>query len=64
LPSVARKKLYNYAVKLLVKDIQIRTLVSGDKTARIVLETLEPEQVGELAKLSNTIEVEVEFKNE
>ena len=48
-------------MKLLIKDIAIKTLVSGDKSARITLETLEPEQVKELAKLSETIEVEVVF---
>lgn len=47
---------------LLIKDINIKTLVSGDKTARIVLETLVPSDVERLAKLAGEIEIEVEFK--
>ena len=51
-------------MKLLIKDINIKTLVSGDKTARIVLETLWPDDVKKLAQLSGEIEIEVDFKKQ
>lgn len=46
---------------LLVKDVAIKTLVSGDKSARIILESLRPEDVRKLASLADVLEVEVEF---
>ena len=49
-------------MKLLVKDIQIKTLVSGDKSARIILETLYARDIEQLAKLADVLEVEVDFK--
>ena len=47
---------------LLIKQVTTKTLVSGDKSARIVLETLYPEDVSKLAVLSDKTEVEVEIK--
>ena len=46
---------------MLVKDINVKTLVSGDKSSRIVLETLRQEDIGKLAMLSDKIEIEVDF---
>ena len=51
-------------MKLLIKEINIKALVSGDKQARITLETLEPSDIPELAKLAEEMEIEVEFKLE
>ena len=48
---------------MLIKDLNIRSLVSGDKQARIVLETLRPEDIPELAKLADKMEIEVSFDN-
>ena len=44
---------------MLIKDINIKSLVSGDKSARITLETLKPEDIPILAELSNKMEIEV-----
>lgn len=49
-------------MKLLVKDIKITTLQSGDKEGTIILKTTEPKQAVELALLSIYTELEVEFK--
>ena len=49
-------------MKLLVKEITTKLLVSGDKSARIVLETVDQRDIPELVKLSNEIEIDVEFK--
>ncbi len=46
---------------MLIKKIDIKTLVSGDKSARIELESLRPEDIGKIASLSNVREIEVEF---
>ena len=46
---------------LLIKDINIKTLVSGDKQARITLETLYPDDVSTLASLSDKQEIGVTF---
>jgi hypothetical protein len=46
---------------MLLKDLNIKTLVSGDKSARIVLETLNPQDVSELAKLADEMEISVTF---
>jgi hypothetical protein len=51
-------------MKLLIKDIAIKTLVSGDKSARITLETLYPEDVKNLADLADEMEIEVTFDKE
>lgn len=46
---------------MILKDLNIKTLVSGDKSARVVLETTDPEDVNELAKLSGETFVRVTF---
>ena len=45
----------------LVKDIDIKSLVSGDKSARILLELLDPRDIPEVMKLGDKTEVWVEF---
>jgi hypothetical protein len=49
---------------MLVKDINIRTLVSGDKQARITFETLSPEDIERIAMLSDKMEVGVTINAE
>lgn len=46
---------------MLVKDINVKTLVSGDKSSRIVLETLFEQDISLLKPLLDKKEVEVEF---
>ena len=48
-------------MRLLVKEINIKALVSGDKQARITLETLDPRDIPKLAELAEEMEIEVEF---
>ena len=48
-------------MKLLVKEINIKALVTGDKQARITLETLDPRDIKELAKLAEEMEINVMF---
>lgn len=48
----------------LVKDVNIKTLVSGDKSARLVLETLYPQDVKKFAELSERLEISVEVDKE
>lgn len=51
-------------MRVLVKEINIKSLVTGDKQARITLETLRPEDIAKIAKLAEEMEIEVEFKKE
>lgn len=46
----------------LIKDVNVKTLVSGDKSARLVLETLYPEDCRKFARASKWLEVTVEIK--
>lgn len=46
---------------MLVKQLDIKTLVSGDKSARITLETLRPQDIVILAELYDETEITVEF---
>ena len=46
---------------LLVKDINIKSLVSGDKSARITLETIYPKDVSVLGSLADRQEIMVTF---
>lgn len=48
-------------MKMLIKDINIKSLVSGDKSARITLETLYPQDIPILAMLADKMEIEVIF---
>lgn len=46
---------------MLVKDVNVKTLVTGDKSCRIVLESLYPQDIKELSVLASETELEVEF---
>ncbi len=46
---------------MLVKDLNIKTLNTGDKSARVTLESLRPDDIPELAKLNDQTEIIVEF---
>lgn len=46
---------------MLVKDLTIKLLVSGDKSGRVILETTTPDQVAMIAQLAEEIEVDVDF---
>lgn len=48
---------------LIVKDLNIKTLVGGDKTARLVLETTSPEQIDALKELATQTFIKVSFEN-
>lgn len=47
---------------MLIKDISFKSLVTGDKSARIVLELTSPSQVEELSKLAPKMFVNVKFE--
>ena len=49
-------------LQMLVKDINIKTLVSGDKQGRITFETLYPKDVDEIVKLSSRMEVYIDVR--
>lgn len=49
-------------MRMLIKNLNIKSLVTGDKQARITLETLYPKDIPTLAMLSDITEIEVEFK--
>lgn len=46
----------------LIKRVEIKTLVTGDKSGRITLETLYPDDVEKLGKMSKWMEVKVIIK--
>lgn len=48
-------------MRMLLKDLNIKSLVSGDKSARITLETLRPQDIETLAGLAEATEVDVTF---
>ena len=48
-------------MKLLIKDLNIKSLVSGDKSARITLETVEQADIKIIASLADETEIEVVF---
>lgn len=48
-------------MKLLVKDVKIKTLQTGDKEGEIVLRTLYAKDIKQLAHLIDQLEVEVDF---
>ena len=47
---------------MLLKDLNIKTLNTGDKSARLVLVTLDPKDIGELKQLAEEREVDIYFK--
>ena len=46
---------------MLLKEIKTKSLVSGDKSVRVLLESLRPEDINHLASLSDLTLVEVEI---
>lgn len=51
-------------MRMLLKDLNIKSLVTGDKSARVTLETIYPQDIEKLAGLATETEVDVEFKTE
>lgn len=45
-----------FEAQMMVQKIEIKTLRSGDKSARITLETLFPEDVGKITTLGDKVE--------
>lgn len=43
----------------LIKKVEIKALVTGDKSGRLTLETLYPEDVDKLAEISKWLEGEI-----
>lgn len=50
-------------MKLLIKDVKVKLLETGDKQGEIVLRTQYAEDVSKLAHLIDQTEIEVDFKN-
>ncbi len=48
-------------IRMLVKDINVKSLVTGDKSARVTLETFYPDDIKSLMLLGDQMEVTVEF---
>lgn len=46
---------------MLLKEVKTKSLVSGDKSVRVLLESLRPEDINHLASLSDLTLVEVEI---
>lgn len=46
---------------MLVKDVNVKSLVTGDKSCRIVLEVLNPDDITKLKELADIMEVAVSF---
>ena len=46
---------------MLVKEVNVKTLVSGDKGCRITLESLYSEDIGDLSRLASETEIAVIF---
>jgi len=55
--AILARTTTEYNAVMLVKEINVKTLVSGDKQGKIVLYTLDPEDVYHLSELSDKIEV-------
>ena len=52
---------YNMKKLMLIKDFNVKTLVSGDKSCRITLESIYPRDIDDLSKLANELEITVTF---
>lgn len=50
-------------MELEVKDINIKNLVTGDKQARIVLQTTSPDQIEVIKELATIQFIKVTFEN-
>ena len=48
-------------IPMLLKEVKTKSLVSGDKSVRVLLESLRPEDINHLASLSDLTLVEVEI---
>ena len=46
---------------MLIKDFNVKSLVSGDKSCRITLESIYPKDIDDLSKLANELEITVTF---
>lgn len=57
--------LYNLgtAMELEIKDLNIKNLATGDKQARIVLQTTSPQQIEVLKELATIQFIKVTFEN-
>ena len=49
---------------MLIKEVNVKTLVSGDKSCRIILESIYPQDINELSTLADISEIEVTFDEE
>lgn len=49
-------------MEMLIKDINIKSLNTGDKSARIVLETTSPDQIEVLKQLASEMFIKVKFE--
>lgn len=49
---------------MLIKEVNIKTLVSGDKSCRVLLESLYNDDIDDLSRLANKREINVEFDME
>lgn len=47
---------------MLIKEIKVKLLVSGDKSCRVILESTSPEDIDDLIRLGSEVEVEIDFK--
>lgn len=54
--------IVSFFMQLLLKDLNTKTLVSGDKVTRVTLETVSPEQVDILKHLADAVYLEVKIE--
>ena len=47
---------------MLLKDMDVNTLNTGDKSARILLETLDPKDIPQLLSMGDAREIWVDFQ--
>lgn len=47
---------------MLLKDMDVKTLNTGDKSARILLETLDPKDIPQLLSMGDAREIWVDFQ--
>ena len=49
---------------MLIKEVNVKTLVSGDKSCRITLESIYPQDINDLSSLADITEIMVTFDNQ
>ena len=49
---------------MLIKEVNVKTLVSGDKSCRITLESIYPQDINDLFTLADISEIMVTFDNQ